>query len=315
MTFENIPQHKDTPSSSDELKKGALEMESKNTEIEKMSRGPERDIEIIHIDMLNNEVAKLEHLTGIPETEIIDTYENLTKELAIKSIDQLLKELDKSMSTEDSESLKDKLDSGNFKTFLNAIETFIPKKLLLATACTLMITTPTWAVDTTASQTEMPSTTDYQMSQQIKSELDHSFEDKDTQTISDIESIEKTTQLMSEANQKAAKIIEDIDGPSALSLVPSFFKKAGIKQLAQKAVIDELADNSQAIIEYINGTTKEPPLLEDKALALFHVYQSLLTEVDKFKNIKASAKIRDDIASKLKLIATKDYTRITKEMS
>ena len=85
--------------------------------------------------------------------------------------------------------------------------------------------------------------------------------------------------------------------------------------MAQKGVIDELAENSQAIIEYLKDTTKEPPPLDDEALELFNIYSLLITEVDKFKNEKASTRVREDIETKLRLIATKDYTAIKKGMS
>lgn len=314
MEFENIPRSKNSAPSSGELQKKALELESKNMAIENMSDRQERDTEIIQLDALNEEVNRLEHLTGISEEEIMATYEKLTKELAVKSIDQLLKELDKSISHQERMSIRDDLNSGNFEKFLNTIKTFFPKKLLLATACALMITTSSWATETTNSQTEDTTIQDYHASQQIKSDLNDSFASENIQ-ISNAESIEKTNQLMTEANQKALRLIEDIDGPSSLSLVPSFLKKAGIKQMAQKAVIDELANNSQAIIEYINDTTKELPPLDNEALELFRIYQNLLIEVDKLNNAEVSTKIKSDISSKLKLITTKDYAKIRKEMS
>ncbi len=317
MPFENTTQSElspNSPSSHDDLTKKALEMEMKNTEIENTPQGQPRNEKILKLDALNEDLHQLESLTGLPEKDIMETYKELTTELAIKSIDQLLEELDKSMSQEEGNSLKQDLNNGNFEKFLTAIKTIIPKQLLLAAACSLMITTSAWAADTTSSQIEETTATDYQMAQKITSEINDSLTNENTE-ITDMESIAKTKQLLNEANQKALKVIEDIDGPSALSLVPSFFKKAGIKQMAQKGVIDELADNSQAMIEYLKDTTKKPPSLDNEALELFNIYSILIAKVDKFKNEKASTQVRENIETKLRLIETKDYTAIKKGMS
>ena len=318
MIFENISKSEQSTSSNsshDAMKKKALELEEKNTQIENLPQGQLRDEEILKLNALNEELNRLEIFTGISEKEIMDTYEQLTEELAKKSIDHLLKEINKSINKEDSESLKNDINNGQFDKFLNAVKTLIPKQLLLATACSLMITTSAWAIDTTQEQQMEDSTAkDYQISQQIKADINASFSNENNET-NDTESIEKTNQLMSTANQKAKEVIDNIEGPASLSLVPKFFKKAGIKQIAQKGVIDELADNSQAIIEYLNNSTQETPSLNDEALELFNIYKNVIAEVDKFESTKASTKIRSDIESKLRLIATKNYTRITKEMS
>ena len=106
---------------------------------------------------------------------------------------------------------------------------------------------------------------------------------------------------MTTANQRALTTIQNIDG--------------FIKKLAQKKVMDELANHSQEILQYINDDTSETPQLNSDASELFTIYREAIAEVDELQNKAASIRIRQDITKKINLISTKNYDKIQEDMS
>jgi Tfp pilus tip-associated adhesin PilY1 len=106
---------------------------------------------------------------------------------------------------------------------------------------------------------------------------------------------------MQEANKDAKNVIENVEGLT--------------KTLAQKAVINEIANNSNAIIAYLNDPTATQPQLNDAAAQLFNVYKSAIAKVDQLGDQNASKEIRQKLAEKIQLVATKDYEKIKKELT
>ncbi len=289
MTFENFPKPaKDSDSYINELQKKTLELEAKNIKVENMPHNSTRDIEIANMDILNTELDRLEQITSLSDKSILEEYEKLTRKTAIQGIEKLLKELEtSSIDTQTIQEIKNELNTSNFDDFLIKIKNFIPSKLLLATACVLILSTSISSNDIHASQISSIHTTTNQEMQNSE--------------ISDAEFLEKTDHIMNTANQKAVEAIQNIDG--------------FIKKLAQKKVMDELADHRQEILQCINDDMQTIPQLNDNALELFNIYKDAIVKVDKLKNPKASEEVRLIVAQKINLIATKDYDRIQKEMT
>lgn len=123
----------------DQLKKESLELEKQNQEIEKMPKGEERDKKIEKADLLNEKLEQLEEITDLTEEEIMNEYKSLSLEIAEKGIDELLDNLNNSLSAKETEAIRIDIKQGNFNKFVESVKKLFPQKLAFATACVLLI--------------------------------------------------------------------------------------------------------------------------------------------------------------------------------
>lgn len=282
--------HKDSPTHH-ELHKKAVEMEMENIHIEDMLPGEERTAAIERIDRMNDTLDHMEKTSGISTEDIMAEYEKLTQDLAEKSIETVLAELNTLLNAEENARLKEDVRNGKFDHLLHIVKRFFPGRSAVIAACVLMITAASWSNQTASAHAGTPSI------QQQHASLHAGIK---SETIDASAAIEKAHHLMKEANGEAKSVIENASG--------------FVKALAQKAIVDEIADNSPAIIAYLKNESSTLPQLKNDASKLMHVYKNLVQDVDQIGDSNASREIRDQLIKKIQLVATKDYDQIKKNL-
>ncbi len=295
MSPEDTPQHIHGSEQETDLKREmqeeALELELKNYQVEEMPEGKEREQAIREMDTLNDELSRLEEMTGLSTDEVLREYTRLTFDAAERGIKELLMEL--RIEEPERVEVERALQNGDPSLFLEKVRLLFPKKLAVAAASFLTITlaTATFAADqghAAESQFAQPSYTIEQV------RLDNEGAAVEVQ--------EQAKHIIKETNAKAKELIENVSG--------------FIKPLAQKKVIDAVADRSGDIVSYLSGNADMLPQVDNEtADAMLKLYVHAIEMVDALNNHNLSEEFRNEIISKIKLVGTKDYDKIKQEFS
>ena len=289
MGFENMQTPQEN-TDENEIKKRALILEEKNTEVEEMPQGPERDARIAELDALNEELARLEELSGIPEDEIMEEYKNLTQEMAQKNIEQLLEALRATSSEEEIAEMEKEISDGTFSKVLEAAKKFIPdRKTLAAFTASLLLFGATMSINISNAYGG-----DNHKSTHIEQTINTSQQEQSEMTEEEI--TKEVKKIIGEANKNAGDVIKNAKG--------------FIKALAQKRIVDNLAMYSNDILDYISGEITTPPPLEGEAMQIFDIYAEAIKKADETNNTEIKSRIRDLISQNVKLVATKNYSDI-----
>ena len=247
-----------------------------------MPHGAERDIAIESATSLELELDRLEDLTDLSHEEIMAEYEKLDHKQAQYGIDLVLEELDLFLEKEEMKRLQEKVRTGNFKAILPLIKKFMPNRLVLATACTLALTIATWN-----NPGEVHATTT-QPSTSIERTLN-----------ADV--MQKAHSITQEANVNAKNVINNASG--------------FVKALAQKEIVDTVADHSADIIAFLKGESTVLPQLNGDAAKLLDVYKDMITKIDQLNDKSASEEARNNLIKKIQIVGTKNYDVIKKELA
>ena len=293
----------------EELHQKAKELERMNTAVENMEEGKERTEKIEEMDMLESKIEEIEKMTGLSSEEIMSQYDDLTLETAREGIGEVIEELG---ADEDKKAqLEDELQSGNPGALIEEIKTSESIKdkaqaVMRVAACFLTITIASLSADVSESQAggsfdigKMIEKVEKKAEKKVKKIGKEFGIDIENIEIND-KTIEQAKEILKDADEKARETIESIEGIFG-----------GMKK---KKAIDNIADNSDDILSYLEGESEELPQLHNEiADSLMGVYTKAIEEADKLDDT-ISKEVRRDIIDKIKVVQTRDIEEIKKRL-